>query len=127
MTRLMAEDKDLAKERFSLADIAARPDLVEQTVREYLRSILYHNLAKVDFLYKSAMQFRILDLPVDKDRLFQAIKYRHDCVHRNGFDAEGNELTIFTRQFVQETSDLMRDFVGKIQTCIRANYPSPAR
>jgi hypothetical protein len=113
MTRLMAEDKDLAKERFSLADIAARPDLVEQTVREYLRSILYHNLAKVDFL--------------DKDRLFQAIKYRHDCVHRNGFDAEGNELTIFTRQFVQETSDLMRDFVGKIQTCIRANYPSPAR
>jgi hypothetical protein len=124
MVRVMTDDKDLAREKFSLADIATNPDLVEKTIRDYLRSLLYHNLPKVDFLYSTALQFRILDLPMDKDRLFQAIKYRHDCVHRNGFDADGNELTIFTKEFVQETSDHMKYFVGKIQMQIRAKYPS---
>jgi hypothetical protein len=58
MTRLATQDKDLAKERFSLAEIAAATDLMDTRVREYLRSILYHNLQKVDFLYKTALQTR---------------------------------------------------------------------
>ncbi len=115
MTRLMTNDTELLKERFSLAEIASNPDLVETKVREHLRSILYHNLAKVDSLYTTALQVRILDLAQDKARLFKAITLRHDCVHRNGFDKDGNELTVFTGQFVQETADLIRDFVVKIE------------
>jgi hypothetical protein len=94
MTRLMSDDKELSKERFSLVQIQSSPNFVRKAVRAYLRSILYHNLPKVDFLYWSALQVRVLDPAADNGPLIQAINYRHDCVHRNGFDAEGVELKV---------------------------------
>jgi hypothetical protein len=120
MTRLMTKDAELLKERYSLAEIAGNADLVETKVREYLRSILYHNLEKVNFLYSTALQVRILDLAQDKARLLKTITLRHDCVHRNGSDKDGNELTVFTKQFVQDTADLIRDFVAKIEWQLRS-------
>jgi hypothetical protein len=93
---------------------------MDTKVREYLRSILYHNLQKVDFLYKTALQTPILNLAQDRAELLKAVILRHDCVHRNGFDKDGNELTIFTKQFVQATADLIKGFVAEIEKQIRA-------
>lgn len=45
-----------------------------------------------------------------KKDLIQAVSLRHDCVHRNGVDKDGNTLTVFTKQFVQNQSDLIKDF-----------------
>jgi hypothetical protein len=125
MDRLMATDTDLLQEKFTLAEIAADQNLVEKKIREYLRSILYHNLAKVDFLYQTALQFKILNLISDRPSLFKAIKLRHDCVHRNGFDEDGNELTVFTTQFVQETADLIKGFVAQIEAAVQARPGRP--
>ena len=106
MQRLIDQDDDLAKEKFTLAEISKEPGLVERKVRDHLRSILYHNLAKVDVLYNVALGVRILTLVGDKKSLFKAVLLRHDCVHRNGFDKDGNELKVFTKAFVQNTADL---------------------
>lgn len=114
MRRLLERDNELGKQRFSLGEIGKASNLVEKKVHEYLLSIRYHNLAKVDFLYKTALQVAILDLSKDKATLFKAIEIRHDCVHRNGFDKEGNPLAVLTDQYVQETADLIMDFVEKI-------------
>jgi hypothetical protein len=120
MMRLMQKDSDLSQVKFTLSDIAAQPDLVEKRVREYLRSILYHNLAKADALYRIALQVRLLALvETEKDELFEAVQLRHDCIHRNGFDKDGNKLRVFTRRFVQERSNLIKDFVEKIEEAIR--------
>jgi hypothetical protein len=120
MSRLMAEDKELSKQRFSLAEIAEATDLVDTRVREFLRSILYHNLQRVDFLYKTALQISILSMAQDKSGLLKAVILRHDCVHRNGFDKDGHELAIFTKQFVQDTADLIKKFVAELEKQIRA-------
>ena len=45
---------------------------------------------------------------------------RHDCVHRNGFDKDGNELKVFTKAFVQDTADLIKVFVENIEKAVRA-------
>jgi hypothetical protein len=45
---------------------------------------------------------------------------RHDCVHRNGFDKDGNELKVFTKAFVQNTADLIKAFVESIEKAVRA-------
>lgn len=119
MARLMTVDKELAQRKFTLTEISADPELVTKTVREYLRSILYHNLAKVDFLYRAALQFPILDIPQDTQRLFKAIHYRHDCVHRNGFDVDGIELTVFTKDYVQDVSDRLKALVEGIEPRLR--------
>jgi hypothetical protein len=120
MYRLMKGDNELAKERFSLEEIARASKLVETRVREYLLSIRYHNLKRVDFLYKTALLVPILDFAQDKARIFKAIDLRHDCVHRNGVDKDGNALTEFTKQYVQNTADLIRDFVEKIDKQLQA-------
>lgn len=50
MQRLIDQDDDLAKEKFTLAEISKDLGLVERKVQERLRCTLYHNLAKVDVL-----------------------------------------------------------------------------
>ena len=124
MQRLIDGDDELAEEKFTLSEIRKEPNLVARKVREHLRAILYHNLAKVDVLYNIALGARILNLTPNKAELFRAVKLRHDCVHRNGFDKDGNELTVFTKAFVSETADLVRGFVESIENALRARSSS---
>jgi len=118
--RMLEQDADLSKEKFTLAEIFKDSALVERKVREHLRSIQYHNLAKVDVLYNIALGIRILDLAKDRSSLFGAVMLRHDCVHRNGFDKDGNEIQVFTKAFVQDTADLIKTFVEEIEAAVRA-------
>jgi hypothetical protein len=119
MQRMIDKDADLAKEKFTLSEVSKEPGLVERKVRAHLREVMYHNLKKVDVLYNIALGVRILDLAADKASLFKAVLLRHDCVHRNGFDKEGNEIDVFTKAFVQETADLIKVFVESIQKAVR--------
>jgi hypothetical protein len=119
LQRLIDEDDELSKQKFTLSEIRKEPGLVERKVREHLRTILYHNLARVDVLYNIALNIRILSLTEKRADLFNAVKLRHDCVHRNGFDKDGNELAIFTRTFVQETADTIRTLVERVEKAIR--------
>lgn len=118
MQRLIDKDEDLAKEKFTLSEVSKDPGLVEHKVRTHLREVMYHNLKKVDVLYNIALGVRILDLAADKASLFKAVLLRHDCVHRNGFDKEGNEIDVFTKAFVQDTADLIKAFVEAIQQAV---------
>jgi hypothetical protein len=119
MQRLIDKDDDLAKEKFTLSEVSNDPGLVKRKVRTHLREVMYHNLKKVDVLYNIALEVRILDQAADKARLFKAVLLRHDCVHRNGFDKEGNEIDVFTKAFVQDTADLIKAFVEGIQKAVR--------
>jgi hypothetical protein len=120
MRRLVDQDIDLKKEKFTLAEISKEPELVEKKVREHLRGIMYHNLARVDVLYKIALGVRMLDLAADTKPLFAAVMLRHDCVHRNGADKDGRPLDVFTKTFVQQTADTIRDFVRSVENAVVA-------
>jgi hypothetical protein len=122
MMRLIAADKDLNAEKFTLANIAANADIVVEKVTAYLRSILYHNLPKVDFLYRAAFNVRVLGEKAEKDKLFKAINYRHDCIHRNGIDKEGKRLRVFTKAYVQEIAAVIRWLVDRIEREIHGEH-----
>jgi len=122
MQRLIERDSELVKEKFSLVEISKEPTLVKRKVQEYLRSIQYHNLAKVDKLYGIVFDIRVLNETDYKASLFKAVLLRHDCVHRNGFDKDGNELLVFTKQYVQGTADLIKHFVERIESAINTRY-----
>jgi hypothetical protein len=120
---LLAKDTELKSKKYSLEQIAANPDLVKSEVRQYLKSIIFHNIPRVRELYRIVCGFDLYALLAEnKDALFRSIEYRHDCVHRNGRDKDGNQLDVFTRKFVQEHSDRMRGFVASIQ---RELIPKP--
>jgi hypothetical protein len=115
--RLLAEEADLKDTKLTLKDILADPDIVKTQIKVHLKSILYHNIAKVRALYKIVFQFDIFTLLTEDERkaLFKAVEYRHDCVHRNGRDKEGKLLDVFTKAYVQAHSDMLRKLVAAIQ------------
>lgn len=113
--RLIEKDKDLLSEKVTLAEIAKNPNLVRDRVMSYLRGVLYHNLTRVDFLYRTAFDVGILGTKDENAHLLQAIKLRHDCVHRNGMDQEGRRLSVFTPVYVQQTADRMKALVDRVQ------------
>lgn len=113
--RLIVVDKNLNAQKVTLSDIAANPNIVAETVTEYLRSLVFHDLPQVDFLYRTVFGVPILRDDIDKGKLFAAVKYRHDCVHRNGIGKNGVRLAVFTKAYVQETADLARSLVERIE------------
>jgi hypothetical protein len=123
MKRLVTADKNLNALKFTLSDIAANPDIFSTTVTEYLRSLVFHDLERVDFLYRAVFGSGILKEDIDKGKLFAAVRYRHDCVHRNCLDKTGKRLTVFTKKYVQETADLMRAFVDRVEHGIHGEPP----
>jgi hypothetical protein len=117
MKRMIAADTELRAKKYTLAEITADGKFVELQVSSYLRSIVYHNIPKVHALYKIAVSVDLFELlGSSKEKLFKAIEYRHDCVHRNGRDSKGILLEVFTRAYVQETARMMKDLVEKIET-----------
>ncbi|NRQ19020.1 hypothetical protein [Ensifer sesbaniae] len=118
LAKLIEGDRELSAQKFTLAEIASSPNLVEEKVTAYLRSIVYHNLARVDALYSIAFGLRILDERPRNALLMEAIGHRHDCVHRNGRDKDGNLLTVFTKDYIARIGAAMRQLVKSIDDAV---------
>ncbi|MET4201310.1 hypothetical protein [Bradyrhizobium sp. LA6.12] len=117
MNRLLEEDADLKKEKFNLAEIAADPNLVRKTVIEHLRSLMYHNIARVRVLYQTVLNIDLFKL-LSKDELetlMRAVIYRHDCVHRNGHTKDGEKLAVFTPEYVEKIAGIAHSLVDGIE------------
>jgi hypothetical protein len=116
LSRLLASNTDLAREKFTLQEIDANPDLVKSKVLGHLRDSLWHNLPKVRVIYQSVLNldlFKILGQD-DKATLLQAIQYRHDCVHRNGFNRDKKLLDVFTKEYVTNIKQVLERLVSEI-------------
>ena len=114
LKRLLKTDDGLQKKKFSLDQIIDKKDFVANEVKAYLRGVLYHNLSRVQFLYKTAIGLDIFDVSIDRVELQRAIKLRHHCVHRNGKDENGNQLTEITRDYVEAIAEIIKQFIEQI-------------
>jgi len=112
---LLAKDKTLREVKITLEEIEEDPNIVLTKVERYLRGIRYHNLPMVDFLYRTALDAPILTDKATNTQLLRAVQYRHDCVHRNGFDREGNRLEVFTVDYVQRIARLIDTLVTRVE------------
>ena len=102
--------QDFKNVKCDFNDIFNLCNSIERTVEEGLRSFLYHNLPKIQGIYKST--FDINFQPINE--LMQSIAIRHDLVHRNGKDKNGNPHTI-TEDNVLELCDKTLSFVKNIE------------
>jgi hypothetical protein len=117
LKRLLEEDDDLKKEKFNLAEIAADPNLVRKAVLEHLRSLMYHNIARVRVLYQTVLNIDLFKLLSKDDlgTLMRAVVYRHDCVHRNGHTKEGEKLIVFTPGYIESIAGITHALVDGIE------------
>lgn len=102
-------------------------DTVEKRLRavvdQHLREILYHNIAKVTSIYKSAFDFELIEDADDRAALFSYMQLRHDCVHRNGADQGDRKHTLFDAAFVTQAIAVIDRTVQHIERRVSAHLP----
>ncbi len=91
--------------KISLSQIYVEYENIQKKVISELDKILYHNLAKVTMIYKTC-----LGIELHVQELYECVSKRHDIVHRNGHDKDGNEIII--------TVDEVRKLVENIKYVI---------
>jgi len=115
MRRLLSGDQELKAMSIPIVLAFENPNIVNETVKRHLQGLIYHNLAKVAKLYEVAFQFDIWPDPETRQKLFKAIHFRHDCVHRNGRTKEGKPLEVFTSAYVKDILDTTYAMVRHIE------------
>ena len=82
---------EFKKRKICVSDLYLAYESIEDEVREYLVGVIYHNLAKVKSMYGAVLG---VEFPADLSDIYSAIVDRHDLVHRNGKNKDGNSLNI---------------------------------
>lgn len=83
---------------------------LDTTIQFQLREIIYHKLEVVKKLYKSTFNVDLGDI----GSLMKAIQKRHDIVHRNGHDKNGNVVEV-TKADVQQLILDVSNFINHIE------------
>ena len=70
--------------------------------------MIYHDLPKVKVMYKDCLKITFPDIA----ELMKAIKIRHDMVHRNGKNKEGEEIEM--------SKSMVSDVITKVEIFVKA-------
>ncbi|MBJ6122931.1 hypothetical protein [Sphingomonas mollis] len=115
LQRIIVGDRELKELKLPLAEIHANPGIVAHTAATHLRTLLYHNFKKIEVIWKLTLNF---DLFPDRDmkvRMMKAEPIRHDCVHRNGKDKEGNIRLEVNDSFVRTVDADIRKLIDYVE------------
>lgn len=93
-TKLVAGHRSLHDQKYPLGAIAANPNLLNEKITLYLKSLMYHELDFIAGLYKSALDLSIFQSEEAGIAMKAAMVVRHHCVHRDGKDNDGNVVPV---------------------------------
>lgn len=110
LCKLVAKDRNLKVTKVKLTDLISGDTVPDKVVREHLLQVTWHNIARVRELYKAVLGVKWPDKLGD---LFEAVRIRHDIVHRNGLTTDGQERSL-TREDVGKLVNVVRDLVNGI-------------
>lgn len=88
--KLIETDPEFRNRKFTVNEIYAQHSNIKSTVATYLKGIIFHDMRKVKPMYAEVLACDFGDI----SWLFGAVRLRHDCVHRAGYDKEGKSVTV---------------------------------
>ena len=88
---------------------------LEEKVTTYLASTPHHNVRVAYQRYKTALGVAIFEPGLEWKQLTEAMRLRHDCVHRNGRNSSGQRLEDFTNGYIRDVADLLIGIVNRIE------------
>ncbi len=94
------------KQKISIFDIYNKMDDIKDSVNDYLTTFIWHRLDKIKQMYKDTLG---IEFPEDVVALENAIRIRHDIVHRNGKTKNG-EYHKFDRKKVIDLMGEAKNF-----------------
>ncbi|ATD09532.1 hypothetical protein SIO17_20765 [Pseudoalteromonas piscicida] len=112
-------DPNLRKEKFTLEQIIKSPNIARAVVKKEFDKTLFHNLAKVCFIYKNSLGVNLPEIldSVDRDYIQKCIEIRHDIVHRNGKDSAG-DLNKITKQDVTILVNKVSEIIKQLDSAL---------
>ncbi|WP_243688436.1 zinc-ribbon domain-containing protein [Geotalea toluenoxydans] len=84
--KLLTSTPEFRERKYAIADIIEWKKHTKKKVSDYLLDIVWHNLPKIELLYKNVLN---VAFPKDIEALHRSISIRHDLVHRNGRSKTG--------------------------------------
>ncbi|WP_337263612.1 hypothetical protein [Serratia sp. MMO-24] len=110
--------EELKQKKVSLLEVYEIDDLVKKYVLSVLSDYLYHNIAKIVPVYNCVFNEKLPSIIYDRMKnIIKIVRIRHDIVHRNGFDKDGNEHKL-TNENLKVTIQNIIDFVQSMNMYI---------
>ena len=97
----------------NLSDLYVKKESMPAFVISTLRELLYHDLRKIKPIYHDALGIDLGDVT----ELYKAVLVRHDLVHRNGKNHEGEDHTI-TEEMVRELQTTVKALMDSVNNQI---------
>ncbi|WP_163836845.1 HEPN domain-containing protein [Spartinivicinus ruber] len=106
--RFIESYKPYKTEKISLSIIFEKQEKLKNKVKQDLSRILWHNIPMVQALFKEVLE---IEFKEKAGPLKEAMHIRHDLVHRNGKDKEGNIINLTINQI----NDLMDQILTLVE------------
>lgn len=106
--------KDFKRDKIPLSELYELKDKTEEIAKQAMHKVLYHNLDKVNAMFKDTFAISLSDF----SQLTKAIEIRHDIVHRNGLKKNGELITI-SQNDITELIELTQKFVSDLDIKIK--------
>lgn len=111
---------ELGKMKLPLKEVYLNPDIVKKVVIKTFSDYLYHNVEKIVPVYSAVLGEKTPKDVSDKmAEIIEITKIRHDIVHRNGVDKEGNARSL-TLQVLLNDMNVIYEFVRSLSNSIDA-------
>ncbi|MGZ4960720.1 MAG: hypothetical protein ACXV7J_15855 [Methylomonas sp.] len=109
--KLVETDPQFANMKFTMSELFEKREQIKNTVAKYLQDLIFHDLKKIKPMYNDVLGHDFGDI----EWLFKAVTKRHHCVHRAGYDKEGNPV-LFADGEIVELIKKIRSLAG----CVKA-------
>ncbi|PKH91198.1 hypothetical protein CXF76_12830 [Pseudoalteromonas sp. 78C3] len=114
--KLVESDPEFSKQKFTLKEIYEKQSTLKVTVSKYLKGLIFHDLKKIKPMYQTVLGHNFQDIAW----LFEAVKIRHDCVHRAGYNKDGNRVLLTTGTILNLLGDVT-DLSHEIEDTIKSH------
>ncbi|WP_299671338.1 hypothetical protein [uncultured Roseobacter sp.] len=97
--------------KFELKDAIGFEFFAREKLLEHLRAVSFHNLKKVDGLFRTGIGVQVLTEGDELDAITAAIRIRHDCVHRNGMDRDTGQVHQISKEELLDLTKALQNLV----------------
>jgi hypothetical protein len=102
--------KDFNNRKIELNKIYETISKMKDIVKKELLGLLYHNIPKISGIYKDTFDIVFPDY----SEIAKLVSTRHDLIHRNGKDKDGN-IIIIKNKNISEAIDYVKQFIDSIE------------
>jgi hypothetical protein len=89
---------------------------IDTICKRAMLDVLYHNLPKIKGMYKDTLDVDLGEIGT----IYKAVLNRHDLVHRNGKNKDGEEF-LLTKEIIEKLLTDIEEFIMRIDNQIKTN------